>query len=365
MKYQKVNQFEKHKKTSDHPHFRSDMRHLSMVIKFITPAFILILIILLLVGVYAHLVISLVVIVFLLLLGFIGRRSFEIRIFRPLERLKDGIDEVSKGNLNVEVPVEVMNDVGMLITNFNTMISQLREGEELKKEYEENRKLLIANISHDLKTPITTIQGYIEIINTMPLADDKKEQYLEIISKNANYMNLLIEDLFLMSKLDMQKLKFDFENVCINGFMADLADEYYFEFSEKGFTFLFVDNLYKQERINIDGKRLSQAIRNIVTNSIKHGANDELEVKVSLEDDDQNVYLCISDNGIGILPEHVDKIFDRFYSIDEPRTKKLENTGLGLPIAKELIEAMGGQITVSSKQNKGTTFKILIKKVKL
>lgn len=363
MKSEKMNPFEKQAKTDARPHLRNDVRHLAIVMKFVMPALILMCAIQLIIGIYVHLIISVIFIVFLLLLAYFGRRSFEIRIFKPLENLKDAIDEVSKGNLNVEVPVEVMNDVGMLTTTFNDMITQLRENEAQKKEYEENRKQLIANISHDLKTPITSIQGYIEIIKTMELEEDKKEQYLDIIGKNANYMNLLIEDLFLMSKLDMHKLKFDFENICINRFMEDLAEEYYFDFSEKNLKFSFVDCMQEQQLVRIDGKRLSQAIRNIVTNSIKHGANDALEVKISLAEDDLNIYLCINDNGVGIIPEHIDKIFDRFYSVDEPRTKKLENSGLGLPIAKELIEAMGGQIKVSSELNEGTTFEISLRKV--
>ena len=131
----------------------------------------------------------------------------EKRIIIPIEKLKIGVDEIAKGNFNVKVEYNSPNDLGLLIFSFNEMTQKLYESEKIQMEYEENRKTLVANISHDLKTPITAIQGYIEaLLDGSVKNEDDKKKYLQTILHNTVYTNKLIDDLFLFSKLDMQKL---------------------------------------------------------------------------------------------------------------------------------------------------------------
>ncbi len=130
----------------------------------------------------------------------------EKRIFKPMENLKQGLDEVAKGNYAVKVEYDKPNDLGFLIASFNEMTAKLSEGENMQAEYEENRKALIANISHDLKTPITTIQGYIEaLLDGTAIAAERETKYLKTIHQNIIYVNKLIDDLFLFAKLDMRQ----------------------------------------------------------------------------------------------------------------------------------------------------------------
>jgi len=283
----------------------------------------------------------------------------EKRIMKPIEKLKDGVEQIARGNYDVKVDNDVYNEIGILIYDFNKMAETLKKSEEMKIEYEENRKALIANISHDLKTPITSINGYIEaLVDGVVTSPDKVNNYLNIIHNNTTYINNLIDDLFLFSKLDMQKLDFNFETVKFKAFMSDLMEEFDFVLKEKDIEFKFEDRLSEELEINIDGKRIYQVIRNVIGNAIKYGRQKDSIIKVELSNNNEWIKMEIKDNGPGIPEDKLSNIFNRFYRIDTERTKDFMSTGLGLAIAKEMVEAHGGKIYASSIMGKGSTFSI-------
>lgn len=309
----------------------------------------------------------------LMLLGGIGQilflASIEKRILIPLQHLNEGVVEIAKGNYGINVACEENSEVDMVIKSFNEMAKRLKEGEELKREYEENRKLLIANISHDLKTPITSIQGYIETMAyTEDLPKETIKKYNQIIYNNAGYMNKLIDDLFLFSKLDMQKLEFNFELINIENFMRDLMEEFQFELEDKNIHFSYESKITKELIVKIDRKRIHQVFRNIIGNAVKYAptdgsknaSNKETNIDVKLYANNDFINIDIKDNGEGIPEEKLPYIFDRFYRIDYARTKDLMSTGLGLAISKELVDAHGGSIKAESKINEGTCFTITL-----
>ncbi|MDF2615080.1 MAG: signal transduction histidine kinase [Clostridia bacterium] len=292
-------------------------------------------------------------------------RKLEKRILSPIGKLKAGIEEIAAGNYNVKVESETYNQISLLIDSFNEMARKLQESERIKAEYEENRKALIANISHDLKTPITSIQGYIEAITEGSIsATEDLSRYLKIIHNNAAYINKLIDDLFFFSKLDMQKLEFEFVSVNVQAFMMDLMEEFKLELEEKNIKFDYVDNLRADYSFNIDRKRLHQVFRNIIGNAEKHGTSKGLAIEAEVSDIDGFAAIKIKDNGPGISKDKLPHIFERFYRIDTERTKDLMSTGLGLAIAKELIEAHGGQISVSSVEDEGSCFTVMLPIIK-
>lgn len=292
---------------------------------------------------------------------FIFLLRLEKRIIIPIEKLKLGVDEIAKGNFNVKVEYDGPNDLGLLIFSFNEMAQKLYESEKIQTEYEENRKTLVANISHDLKTPITAIQGYIEaLLDGSAKKDEDKEKYLRIIHHNTLYTNKLIDDLFLFSKLDMQKLDFFYETVEISPFMNDFMEEYKFDLEEKNITFQYVNQLKGNYNVSLDGKRFHQAFNNIISNAVKHGPEKQLSIAITMVEQDQLICLAIQDNGVGISADKLPYIFDRFYRIDGERKKDYVCTGLGLAIARELIEAHQGTIKVSSMENEGTCFTIML-----
>ncbi|NMM63997.1 HAMP domain-containing histidine kinase [Clostridium sp. P21] len=281
----------------------------------------------------------------------------EKRIMKPIESLKTGVEQIAKGNYEVRIEKKVYNEIGILIDEFNKMAEKLEQGEKLKKEYEENRKTLIANISHDLKTPITSINGYVEaILDGVAHSPDTINSYLKTIHSNIDYINRLIDDLFLFSKLDMQKVDFKFEKVKIKPFMQDLMEEFAFVLGEKNIKFSFTDKIEREIEVNIDGKRIYQTIRNIIGNAVKYGEKETLAISIGLKDEKDHIKIIISDNGPGIAPDKLPYVFDRFYRIDTERTKDLMSTGLGLAIAKEMVEAHGGKISVQSILSEGSTF---------
>lgn len=285
----------------------------------------------------------------------------EKRIFKPIDKLKKGLDEIAKGNYDVQVESDDTNVISLLLESFNDMAMKLQESEQIKSEYEENRKTLLANISHDLKTPITSIQGYIEVIlEENSISKENKSKYLRTIYKNTVYVNKLIDDLFLFSKLDMDKLDFKFENLEMHAFMNDLMEEFKFELEDKGYKFKYTDKVENECFINIDRKRIYQAFRNIIGNAVRYGPERDLSIDINMYRKDEFIYIDINDNGLGIPEDKLPHIFDSFYRIDNERPKDFISTGLGLAITKELVEAHGGTINATSTEKEGTCITIIL-----
>lgn len=283
----------------------------------------------------------------------------EKNIFKPMINLKQGLDEVTRGNYTIKVKNQLPSDLGIVIDAFNEMTEKLYENEKIQMEYEENRKALIANISHDLKTPITAIQGYVEALMDPSIASkENQNKYLKTIHHNAVYVNKLIDDLFLFAKLDMQKLEFQYQCTKIRAFMDDLIEEYRFDFSERNILFYYDVLLEDDVQVDLDGKRLHQAINNILSNAIQYGPTVGLSIEVVVYQQKDVVCIDIKDNGPGIPAEQLPFVFDRFYRIHMERPKEAVGTGLGLAITKELIEAHGGKITISSIIDQGSCFSI-------
>ena len=290
---------------------------------------------------------------------FIFLWRLERRFFKPILELKNGVEEIARGNYAVKVETGGlhMGFVGSLVASFNEMAQKLQVGEKLKSEYEENRKNLIANISHDLKTPITSVQGYIEAIQDGVVnSPEKVEKYLQTIHQNVVYMDKLIDDLFVFSKLDLQKLEFKFETVRVQAFMRDLMEEFKFELEERQIDFSYRDEIEDDCWLKIDRKRLHQVFQNIIGNAVKYGANPDFKIDVRVGRQEDVLVIEIADNGPGIPGDKLPYIFNRFYRIDNQRTKDLMSTGLGLAIAKELVQAHGGSIEVASVEREGTCF---------
>ncbi|SPF53215.1 Signal transduction histidine kinase [Candidatus Desulfosporosinus infrequens] len=302
------------------------------------------------------------------LVQFIFLRRLERRVFKPLHMFKNGLEEIARGNYNVQIESEgtcALGFIGLLVDSFNEMAQKLQASEKLKSEYEENRKTLIANISHDLKTPISSVQGYIEaILDGVVISPEKVDKYLRTIYQNTVYVDKLIDDLFLFSKLDLQKLEFDFENIPIRSFMADLMEEFKFELEERMIKFQYFNKMEGDCLIRVDRKRIYQAFKNIIGNAVKYGSNQDLTIKVEMDRQDDLIGIYIEDNGPGIPKDKLPYIFDRFYRIDNERTKDLMSTGLGLAIAKELVQAHGGSIEVTSTENEGSRFTITLPVIK-
>lgn len=286
--------------------------------------------------------------------------TLENKILDPISKLECGVREIAGGNYNVNIKCSGAYEVNLLVDSFNNMAKKLYNGEKIKAEYEKNRKDFIANISHDLRTPITSIQAYAEaILERTDIPKSTMSKYYRIIYNNAVYMNKLIDDLFLFSKLDMQKLELNFNKLKIKDFMGDLMEEFKLELEDRQIKFYYEDYIDENYYVNIDGKRVCQIFKNIIDNAVKYGNDDGIVIKVKLYRENDSACVDVMDNGHGIPRDKLPHIFDRFYRVDCARTKNLMSTGLGLAIAKELVEAHGGKINVSSVESEGTCFKVM------
>lgn len=287
----------------------------------------------------------------------------EKRFVKPMEKLQSGVRKIADGDYTVRLETDTKNEIGILTREFNKMASKLEEGEKIKKEYEENRKALLANVSHDLKTPITCINGYVEGLLENVVSKDNVDNYLKVIKSNAEYMNRLIDDLFLFSKLDMQKLDFKFEKTNIKLYLNDIVEEFSFILDEKEIKFSYEESIDTETFVNIDGKRLYRSIRNILDNAIKYGLDKEnLKIEMMLYKDKDSIFIGIEDNGFGIEKDKVDKIFQRFYRVDKARSRSVGGTGLGLAITKHIVNSLKGRICVESEFQKGSKFIVTLPK---
>lgn len=275
----------------------------------------------------------------------------------PLEKLQAGVVEISKGNYGYQIDDEMSYMVRDLVESFNVMSRELKQVNEVNNRYEANRKELIAGISHDLKTPISSILGYIEGIQEgLATSPDKYETYLNIIHKNAVYTNTLIDDLFLFSKIDINQMVYNFENVAVGEYFQDIFVEKSIELEEQNVAVDYRINLKREKIIPIDSKMMYRVVSNIISNALKYNSKEEKHLHFELSDyTERYVKVSVKDNGNGIPKEQLEAIFSVFYRGDEARNKDVGGTGLGLSIARQLVEAHGGRIWANSDLGDGTT----------
>lgn len=282
------------------------------------------------------------------------------RVLNPIQKISVAAENIKQGNLNFTMDTAGRDELSQLINTFESMRVQLKESIRLREKYEQNRRELIANISHDLKTPITSILGYIEGIQEGVAGDPKKQkQYLDTINSKATYMNQLIEELALLSRLDVNRESFQFENVNISRFMSDYMDEVEDDIRERGIQ-LIINDTVSDPFIDMDRNKIIRVLENIITNSVKYLNNRNGDISIYLTDNEKLVEIAITDNGPGVPEEYLTSIFSRFYRLDASRSH--EGSGLGLAISKKIIEAHGGTIWAKNNPSGGLTIHFTLEK---
>jgi histidine kinase len=288
-------------------------------------------------------------------------------ILKPLHLLKEAAQRISSGDLNFKIIPSSRDELGELAVAFEQMRRRLQESLNTQLEYEKNRKELISGITHDLKTPITAIKGYIEgIIDGVANSPQKVDKYIRTIRTKANHLDRMIDDLFLFSKLDLGKLPFNFETVNLKQFLIDILEELNFDLSQKGIRLISSINCKGPVLAKADRDKLRRVLVNIIENSVKYmdDSKPTKEIAVNLEQkDDRTVSIMIKDNGLGINKENLPFIFERFYRTDQDRNSETGGSGLGLAIVKLIIEEHQGIIWAESKLGQGTTIGFCLKRL--
>ncbi|PKM78343.1 MAG: sensor histidine kinase [Firmicutes bacterium HGW-Firmicutes-15] len=293
------------------------------------------------------------------LLTYIVSRS----ILKPIEALKNAAGQIKEGNLNFKVKTDSNDEIGQLSRTFEEMRCKLQESIELQMQYEENRKELISNISHDLKTPIAAIKGYTEgIMDGIPDSPEKLEKYIQTIHSKAIDVDKLIDELFLFSKLDLKREPFNFEKVEMISYLQHSTEELLLDLNKKGIQLKFETDHDKPLTVIADREKLKRVINNIIDNSVKYMDKSPGEISITLQDGSDRVTIGIRDNGQGISQAALSLIFDRFYRADPSRNTTIQGSGLGLSIAQRIIEEHGGRIWAESKEGVGTSIFFTLEK---
>lgn len=280
-------------------------------------------------------------------------------IIVPLRHLEKAVKRIKEGDLDFQVKVNGKDEIAQLGNAFEEMRYQLQESIQTQLQFEENRKELISNISHDLKTPLTAIRGYVAGIQD-GIADtpDKMSKYVRTISSKAEEMDHLIDELFLYSKLDLKRLPFQFELVYVLPFIRDWTDELQFDLEKKGIVFTMDIQVQPTTQASIDRDKLKRVISNIMDNCVKYMDKPEKRIGLRAFHQGASIVIEITDNGRGIDAEALPHIFDRFYRAEPSRNQLTGGSGLGLAIAKQMIEGHGGHIQAHSVKGEGTQIAI-------
>ncbi|GGB50094.1 HAMP domain-containing protein [Virgibacillus dakarensis] len=277
-------------------------------------------------------------------------------IILPVKELVKAANEISEGNLDYHIQPTGKDELGHLSETFEMMRQRLKEARDLQVRYDENRKELIASISHDLKTPITSIKGYVKgIRDGVASTPEKMDRYIETIYSKANEMDQLIDELFMYSKLDLQQLPFDLEELDLQAYLADFIEELSYELEQNNGSVSFMVNPEERYIVKADREKLGRVIWNIVQNSLKYMDKHEKKISIRLTQESDQAVVQISDNGSGISKDAVPFVFDQFYRTDASRNSATGGSGLGLTIVKSIIEAHGGSVWAESELGEGTS----------
>lgn len=300
---------------------------------------------------------SLVLTIAIVFLMFILLSILSIKkISRPLKILENEIKKMSEGYSNVGVKFNSYREFNKIKESFNNTVNKLEKSEIERRIAEDGKKRIIRDISHDLKTPITSILGYSKAISQGVVTnEEEKKIYLDYIYNKAKRINYLVDELFVFSKLDSPGYKLNLEKHDISEFVRELVALYYIDIEENGFL---LDVNIPEESIYsiIDTKALERALGNIIINAIKYNEVGTT-ITVDLKKSEKYIYIIIADNGCGISDDVIENIFDEFVRADKAR-KTDGGSGLGLAITKKIIKLHNGKLKLYSEKDIGTKFSI-------
>ncbi len=282
-------------------------------------------------------------------------------IKRAIRRLTYTTNEIRRGNLNSKLSYEDEDDFQDLAKSIESMRQSLSVSMEKQHILEIEKKELIANISHDLRTPITSIRGYVQgLKDGVARTEETQKEYLETIESKTYMIESLLNDLFDITRFDTNSIKLNKQIVNLKDFLTDCVDELENDVSKIGGK-LSLHFIIKDTKVQVDPEKLMRVFINVIENSIKYRSEKPLEVIILANQDDDGVFINISDNGIGVTDDDLAKIFDRFFRSDLSRNLDIKGSGIGLSICREIIASHGGKISASGNDSNGLTISIRLK----
>jgi signal transduction histidine kinase len=274
-------------------------------------------------------------------------------VSRPLRVMRQAADRIARGDYAVELPTPTRDDFGLLSASLSTLASQLERDMARIERLERVRRDFIANVSHELRTPITAIQGCAEILNDSDTEPAERREFAEACHRNAKRLGALVTGLLKLSRLEARGHEdVVVEPVDIHGIGRHVVESASVREDANELTIEL--DLDEELIAAADPLAVEQVLDNLVDNAIKYGAGGKVVVEGTVVGDE--IRLRVSDRGEGIAPEHLPRIFERFYRVDPGRSRERGGTGLGLSITRHLVELMRGRIEVESQLGEGTCF---------
>ena len=281
----------------------------------------------------------------------------------PLVKLKKATKNIKEGNLDFVLEVEGNDEFSQLCQDFEEMRKRLKESTEEKILMDKENKELISNISHDLKTPITAVKGYVEgIMDGVADTPEKMDRYVRTIYNKTNEMDHLINELTFYSKIDTNRIPYTFSKLNVEDYFSDCAEELGLEMETRGIELVYANYVEKGVQVIADGEQIRRVIHNIVSNAIKYMEKPSGIIQLRVKDVGDFIQVEIEDNGKGIAAKDLPYIFDRFYRTDVSRNSSKGGSGIGLSIVKKIMEDHGGKVWATSRLGIGTIMYFVLRK---
>lgn len=291
------------------------------------------------------------ILVIVLINSFLSAR-FTKSIMIPLNLLSLASKRIKEGDLDFRLEYQGKDEFEQVCLDFDEMRRRLKESIEMQLKYEKDKQELIADISHDLRTPITVIKGYVEgLRDGVANTQEKQKRYLDMIHKKACDMDSLVDNLFLFSNMDTKHYPFHFQKTDIGQYFNEFFIQAKAEFIQKGLEISLDNSTIRDVFVKIDHMEMDRVFTNILENSVKYKAAELGKVHAKLNHENQCIIITIADDGPGVKTDDLDRLFTRFYRGDSSRTNPHEGSGLGLAIAKHIANAHGG--TIKARNNHG------------
>lgn len=279
-----------------------------------------------------------------------------INLNKKIHNISQAIKNIEQGNYNERIRMQNSNkNLNNLIESINGLVDKFQNSMKLNKEYEDERRKMITNISHDLRTPLTSLLGYIEFIkDNKNLSEEEREEYINIIEEKGNNLRNLMSEFFQLSKLEGNDIKLNIKKINLSEIIRQSIILFYNDFNNKEIEPV-IDLPSKEIYVMADKIAVERVLNNLISNAIKYGYEGK-NIGINLEYNKKNVQVTVWDQGKGIPEEELKLIFERLYTLEKSRNKNFQGSGLGLTIVKKLIEMQKGTITVKSIPYKRNEF---------
>ncbi len=275
-----------------------------------------------------------------------------------IRQISGGINEISMGNLNNRIRIKNEDEFALIADKLNQMADDIKEIMENERRSENAKNELITSVAHDLRTPLTSIIGYLDLVSSKNLSEETQKKYIEIAYSKSKRLESLIEDLFTYTKFNFGEVKPNYSEVDMVKLIDQLLDEFYPSFSEFDLKYEFITE-ESSSVIKADGDLLARAFANLISNAIKYGVEGE-QIQLNLIKVETGVTVIIKNYGEIIPKKDLEQIFRRFYRVESSRSSETGGSGLGLAIAQSIIKMHGGVITARSDED-GTEFQVELK----